>query len=541
MKKYLLLLILALASFVAIHAQPIAVPIPTDTTSKLEILPGSGRYTYNKIDSVTTIVSLAARARIKQDKTLIEADSAVINLNTKIMEAFGNVHINDSDTLDTYSQYIKYFGKERKAHLTKSVRLTDSKGGVLLTDDLDYDMSTRVATYSKGGKVLNKTTVLKSKEGTYFGDSKDVIFRKDVVLIDPEYKLIADSLLYNTGTEIARFICPTTIIAKGGRRIYTRDGFYNLRTGEAYFGKRATIVDSTQSIVADKSAIDDKTGIAQFEGNVIYKDTIQGVTILTNKLNVDRKNGIFLATEHPVMILKQDNDSLYITGDTLYSGRLTQRMKIKDVPVIVDTSKVPMPMLDLEGKDSTKNRFFEAFHHVKIFSDSMQAVCDSMFYSSVDSAFRLYTKPILWANNSQITGDTIYLFTKNKKAERLYAYDNGFIINRIRPNFYNQVKGRTVNAIFFDGNIDYVRTKGNAESVYYAQDEKEKFVGMNKATADAIDMYFKNKAAHRVVFRKDLKGTTYPMRGISLADSQLAGFNWQDDKRPKTKFDLFGN
>ena len=541
MKKYFYFFLIAVlsASINNVCAQPVAIPISSDSSSKLEILPGSGNYSFEKIDSLNTIITLARRARIKQDKTLIESDSAKVNLYTKIMEAFGNVHINDQDTLNTYSRYIKYFGKEKKALLKSAVRLTDSKGGTLTTEELLYDLNTRIATYNNGGKLVNKNTVLTSKEGTYYSETKDVIFKKNVVLIDPEYKLVSDSLLYNASSEIVRFVAPTTII-NGNRKIYTRDGFYNLKTGEAYFGKRATIIDSTQSIVADESAFDDKNGLAQFKGNVIYKDTAQGVSILSGAMSLDKKNSTMLATRHPVMILKQDKDSLYITADTLYSGRLTDRGKIKNIPVVTDTIKNKR-VFDLNGKDSASNRFFEAFHHVRIFSDSLQAVCDSMFYSSVDSAFRLYTNPVVWANNSQVTGDTIYLFTKNKVAERLYAFENGFIINKVNNNFYNQVKGRTINGLFIDGNIDFIRTKGSAESVYYAQDEEEKFIGVNKATADVIDMYFKDKAANKIVFRNDLKGTTYPIQKIKPEELKLRGFNWQEAKRPKTKYELFAN
>ena len=534
------LLVLVAANPSNLYAQqPVVIPIATDSTGKLEILPGSGNYSFEKIDSLNTVVTLARLARIKQDKTLIEADSARINLNTKIMEAFGNVHINDEDTLNTYSQYIKYFGKERKAILKKAVRLTDSRGGVLNTEELLYDLNTRIATYSNGGKMVNKKTILTSKQGTYYSDTKDVIFKKDVLLIDPEYKLITDSLLYNANTEIATFIAPTTIITNT-RKIYATSGFYNLKTREAYFGKKATIVDSTFSITSEEMAFDDKSSTAQFKKNVIYRDTAQGVTILSGSMNMDNRNKNFLATEHPVMILKQDKDSLYITADTLYSGKLTDREKIKNIPVVTDTIKTKR-VFDLNGKDSASNRFFEAFHHVRIFSDSMQAVCDSMFYSSVDSAFRLYTNPILWANNSQITGDTIYLFTAKKVAERLYAFENGFMINKVNNNFYNQIKGRTINGLFKDGSIDFIRTKGNAESVYYAQDEDEKFIGVNKATSDVIDMYFKDKAANKVVFRNNLKGTTYPIQKISAEELKLRGYNWQDAKRPKTKFELFEN
>ena len=64
----------------------------------------------------------------------------------------------------------------------------------------------------------------------------------------------------------------------------------------------------------------------------------------------------------------------------------------------------------------------QGFHHVRIFSDSLQAVADSLFYSGFDSVFRLYTDPVIWAVDRQVSGDTIYLYTKNKKPERFICF-----------------------------------------------------------------------------------------------------------------------
>ena len=113
--------------------------------------------------------------------------------------------------------------------------------------------------------------------------------------------------------------------------------------------------------------------------------------------------------------------------------------------------------MNLKNKDST-NRYFEAYRNVRIFSDSMQAVCDSMFYSFKDSTFRLYQDPILWAKEkTQITGDTILLFTKNKKAERMKVFENSFLVNKLDPEVYNQIKSTRMDGYFRDGNIDSVQ------------------------------------------------------------------------------------
>lgn len=507
-----------------------------DTASKLQILK-AGRYNFENKDSLTSLLSLGVDVQLRQDKTLFYSDSVVLNQISSIMEAFGHVHINDNDSLNTYAKYMRYNGKERKAFLRDDVKLMDTKGGVLTTKELNYDMVTKIAIYKTGGKVVNKKTVLTSKEGEYFQDLHEVYFRKDVVLTSPEYQIYTDSLQYNTETEKATFIAPTTIV-NGKRKIYTSSGSYDLKTGKAYFATRSSIVDSTYSLTADRMASDDATGLGQAEGNVVYVDTANGVSLLAGKAFTNKKNASILAVDKPLMIIKQEKDSVYVTADTLFSGHISDLDTSIKIPIIIDTAGKKWQKPDLLGKDSGQNRMFQAWHHVRIFSDSLQAVCDSMFYAGTDSAFRLYRDPIVWANKSQITADTMYLFTKNQNPEHLRAYFNGFMINQAATYQFNQVRGNTINAWFKEGEIDYVRAKGRAESVYYATDEYDKFIGMNRATADAIDMFFEKRKPKIVKFISDLKGTTYPMRQIPAEQDKIKGFKWQEDRRPKTKFEM---
>lgn len=515
---------------------PVAPFVDTATILKIE---RALRLNVEKIDSVTTLQSLAGNVRVRQDKTLFFADSAVINQRTSVMQAFGNVHINDNDSMHTYAKYLRYIGSERLAFLKDNVKLVDSKGSVLTTSELEYNLNTQVAIYKKGGKVVNKKTVLTSTEGEYYGNTKDVIFKKNVVLRDPEYDIFTDSLLYNATTEIATFIAPTTIVNQG-RIINTKAGYYDLKLGKAFFRERPRIIDSTTSATADDMAFDDKEGIGELRGNVVFVDSANNLLVFGNQIFVNNKKSSFLATQKPVMIIAQDGDSTFISADTLYSGKLSDLPADRVVPVITDTSEGGYIAPILLGKDSAMDRFFEAWYNVRIFADSVQSVCDSLFYAGTDSAFRLYCDPIVWSNDSQITADTIYLFTKDKKSDRLQAFFNGFIVNKVGNSLYNQVKGNTVNAWFKEGAIDFVRAKGRAETVYYAQDEGNSFIGMNRATSDAVEMFFEERKPKRVKFVNDLKGVTYPMRQIPPEEDRLKGFNWLEEKRPKSKFELFG-
>jgi hypothetical protein len=196
---------------------------------------------------------------------------------------------------------------------------------------------------------------------------------------------------------------------------------------------------------------------------------------------------------------------------------------------------------DKEKEDSSTDKFIEAFYHVRIFSDSLQAVGDSLFYSMQDSTFRLFKEPVAWAQSNQISGDTLYLFLANKKPERLYVFENAMALNLAdssSKDYYNQLKGNSINALFNDGQINFMRAKGSAENVYYGLDDFKRFTGVNKSEADMIDISFEDNKPQKVVFRNNLIGNSYPMRQVNHEDLKLRNFKWQEDRRPKSKFQM---
>ncbi|MEJ7626930.1 MAG: OstA-like protein [Ferruginibacter sp.] len=517
-----------------------------------------------------TIQMLAGNAIVRQGQTTLSGDSIAFNPATGIAEVFGNVHINDADSVHTYAQYLRYIGAERIAYLKRNVKFTDGKG-TLFTNELEYNLQTGVANYKNGGRVVNGSTVLTSRDAVYYSDTKDVYFKKNVHLTDPKYDITADSLLYNTQIKTATFISPTHIISKSGV-INTRSGTYNLETGEALFYDQTEFSDSTHFASGRTIAIDEKSGMVNIEGNGKLVDSVNKVIVLGDQIFLDRKKNSFLATRKPIMILYQKNDSTYISADTLFSGlrmyektevrkvnkntnttkttttqatpfvtdsmQINSELKLSDTINIIKDSSVNISTANVSSPDSI--RYFIAFHNVKIFNDSMQAVSDSLYYSTEDSVFRLFQDPVFWNDKTQVSGDTMYLFTANKKPRQLNVFNNSLVINKPEDGIFNQVSGRTLNGYFIDGSIDNIRVKGSpAESVYYPQDEDSAYIGMNKSSGDVIDIFFINKELNKIKFVNNVNGTLYPIKQIPGELKLLKGFKWLDARRPKNKLDLF--
>jgi len=575
---FLLILILSSLSGVA-QEQPVAI---TDTSSRLIRIVKAKSIRQKTIDSATTLLTLAGDAVVNQGNTTIYGDSIVVNQLTGIAEVFGNVHINDADSVHTYAQYLKYIGNERIAYLKRNVKLTDGKA-VLNTNELEYNLQTGIAKYSKGGKVVNGSTVLTSEDAVYYSDTKDVFFKKNVHLTDPKSDIVADSLRYNTLFKEAYFIAPTRIKTQNGL-INTSSGTYNIETGEALFLNRTSISDSTRFMSGDKIAFDEKSGTIEIEGRGKMVDSVNSVIVLGDNLLIDRNKNSFLATRKPVMILYKNNDSTYISADTLFSGLRkydsSQNIMYNTADTLVrqDSATVTKALTDsvytgdstgvaLKVKESVKQqsdndtaaakkgtqyidisnsgskdsiRYFIAFHHVRIFNDSLQAVSDSLHYSTEDSTFKLFKDPVFWNDRTQVSGDTMYLFTKNQKAERLYVFNNGLVINQTKEGLFNQMAGRTINGYFNDGSIENIRVKGTpAESVFYPQDDDSAYIGMNRSSGDVIDIHFVKKELNKIKFINDVNGTLYPLNQIPADAKFLKKFEWMDKRRPKNKLELF--
>ncbi len=607
----------------------------SDTVRVVEILK-TNRFDFKTIDSVTQLQILVGEVQIRQGATLFWADSVVYNEKANFMQAYGNVHIKEADSVNIYSQYLQYDGNKKLATFRNNVKLSDPNS-TLYTNEMDYDMNGKVGTYRNGGRIESKQTTLTSKGGYYYADIKDIYFIGDVKMSDPEVALASDSLLYNTSSQVATFIAPTTI--KSGKSVInTREGYYDLKLKQAKFGSRSRMQDSTSTMVADDFAFDDKTGFGEAKGNVQYKDTAQGALLFANRVFFNKEKKNFLATEKPVMVVVQKSDSVYIAADTIYSGLMQDlaQMKngyisafdtvkgkqvlqvdsilsndsivivttdsaqaitdsvsivqqkdsvvapittapvlekpvvlpakdsvatkkspvLKEKPVLVLTDSIQLPAADsnlVAAVDTTEKkrirpkeeldtiRFITAFRNVRIFNDSLQATSDSLFYSGVDSVFELYHNPVAWSKGSQVSGDTIFVFTENKKPKRMYVFENALLVQNVYDTaaFFNQIKGRTINAYFIDGELDYVKAKGTAESIYYAQDDDSAYVGMNRTTADMIDIYFKDRSPKKIKYSSSVKGTTYPIRQLPDDQKKLSNFQWLESKRPKSKLELF--
>ena len=112
-------------------------------------------------------------------------------------------------------------------------------------------------------------------------------------------------------------------------------------------------------------------------------------------------------------------------------------------------------------------------------------------------------------------------------------------INQIDSTpYFNQLKGTRLNALFENGEMNFMQAKGSAENVYYFQDEQKHFISVNKSSCDVINIYLENNEPKKVSFLNKYEGTAYPMRTANHENLKLRKFRWLNGIRPKSRADL---
>ena len=505
--------------------------------------------------------------QVRSDDIVMTCDSAYLNARENKIRAYGNVDIMKGGSSSAKADYVEYVGNTAQAFMKGNVQIFDN-GSNLITDNLTYNLKSKIGVYRNGGQLVSDGTTVSSDYGKYNGRSKQSYFKGNVFITGEDADIESKELTYNTETKNIVFLDQSTIYGKDAV-ITTRQGRYNQKTGLANFSRRTSVENSEQIIHANKIKYNEKTGsgsargkvqIIDLEKNTIlycdaanynketgygiarghvkYVDTVENLELVGGKVEYNEFNDFLVATENPLLTTITENDSILIAADTMIALRAVDIIKL-GARTIVNKKSTYKLLHQKQDEVFDDKKIIVCNKRVQIYGDSLQAVCDSMAYLQTDSTFQLFKKPVVWNADQQAEGDTIYLYMANNKVERTELRSNSYIFNDTKyPKMYNQIKGRDIDAFFKENEIQRAVVMGNAESVYYATDDSEKFVGLNRAEGARIKMLFENKQVQRIVFYNKPKGAFYPMEKIEEKDRFLDGFSWKEKLRPKSREQL---
>lgn len=501
MKKIFLLLYLILCIL-------LSTKVFSQATKKIEIRNSDYIEYDEKVGS--DIQKLVGNVMFEHAAYKMYCDSAYFSAK-QIINAYGNVHIEQGDTLHLYGDYLKYSGETKLAEVRDNVRLID-EDMYLETEFLDFDLAQDLGYYFNGGKIYNGENTLKSSIGYYFARDKVFFFKDTVEIRNAKYNIYSDTLKYHTETEISYFFGPTEIISDNNY-IYCENGWYDLKLNISQFNKNAYYKNDEQLLKGDSLYYERDNGIGKAFNNVELIDTIENI-ILQGQYGYYQENPEkALLTEDAVFMQITEGDTLYLHADSLLS--------------------------DLYTTDTLGDyKIIRAFHKVKIYRFDMQGMCDSLSYSFKDSIIRLYDNPVLWSEENQLTSDFIEIHTLEGIVDKIKLYGASFIVIIEDTLRFNQMKGKNMIGYFKDNELYKVDVMGSGQTIFYPK-EQETIIGINKAECTDMIIYLKDKKPDKVYFLKQPQATLYPPDGLSREELYLKGFSWLDKQRPKSKQDIF--
>lgn len=419
---------------------------------------------------------LSGDVRFRRGGMYMYCDSAHFSDVTGNFDAFGNVRMEQGDTLFIYADQLAYEDSLKLAVLYaddgKNVRLIN-RDVTLETPVFNYDMGIDLGYYENvGGKLFDSLNTLTSRDGEYNPTSKEAIFTGAVHLVSRNntsgdtLDIFTHNLYYNTLTHVAKMDDESTVRNSDGI-IYTSNGEYNTESTMTQLFSRSTVVSLMESslgttLTADTIYYDRKLARGEAFGNMILTDTINKMILegdygyfdsmidsafVTGRARVIQYQPVGDGDFNPEKVdtlyvndnFTRSSGTIYLHGDTIRAFRnILQRTDtiyldepaladslaaVKAVPslpadsiVLTDSvATVPQrPFRTVEAADTV--RYVIAAPHVKFYRNDMQGLCDSLTYVSTDTMVYMDYNPIVWSDNRQIFGDVIKIHLKDSVA-----------------------------------------------------------------------------------------------------------------------------
>ncbi|MDR1600849.1 MAG: hypothetical protein LBS42_00260 [Tannerella sp.] len=456
---------------------------------------------------------LTGNIRFRHDSSFMYCDSAYFFEQSSSLEAFGNVCMEQGDTLDIHGDYLLYDGNTKIAKMRMNVVMrniqSDSTVVTLFTDSLNYDRTTGIGYYFEHGMIVDAENELTSLYGQYSPSTKLAIFQDSVRLENPQFDLSSDTLHYDTGTKIATILGPSVIVSDSGT-VHTSRGWYNTADNTSLLLDRSEIHSGDRLLTGDSIVYNRATGFGEAFGNIFIHDTLNKIILEGQYGHYHEKTEFAFATDSARCLEYSQGDTLYMRADTF----------------------------EMATADSSR-RVLKASRRVRFYRTDIQGVCDSMLFDTKDSILYMYGDPVLWNEQYQLFGDTIKTYMRDSTVDYILVQPFSFAVQQLDSSAFNQLKGREMYAWFEGKTVRMIYIDGNAETIWYSAEEDGTITEMNRTQSSYLRIWFKNSKLEKLLVWPEPQGTLTPIFLLTPEQRKLKNFYWYDYLRPLDRDDIY--
>jgi hypothetical protein len=299
--------------------------------------------------------------------------------------------------------------------------------------------------------------VLSADSGVYFFDEGRAFFQSNVRLIDSLSVLTSEELTY---------------FKKQDKSIAVEN---------------VKVVDDKSELNADTLIHYRKTKITYADGTVRLKSYKDNTTIFGHHLEDFANKKYTIITENPLMM----------QIDTTTISETDSVSEISIDTLLINCKK-------MEGLRDTAD-LFKAIDSVKIYRGGFASVNDfTLFLKSKNQIITEKInddspRPVLWYENSQLSGDSINIFLEDNEIRFLEIFGNAFMLsqNINYPDRFDQSSSKNIKLHFENSKLQRAEFDGKVQSIYFLYEDDEPN-GLTKSTAISATIIFENNEVSQV-------------------------------------------
>ena len=257
-------------------------------------------------------------ARFLHNNAYLLCDTALWNVDTEIIEAWGKVSIIQDETVLT-SDKLTYLIKQDLAQFRGSVvQLTDKDHNTLRTRHLDYNTKDSLAVFMNGGSMRDKDgQIIESRTGTYDTKVKTFTFNIDVNMFSDSVFVKTRDLKYESELNLATFGSATDVWQENNM-LSSKRGWYDRGNEVFFFTDNVHVMSEDQEGWCDSLYFYRNSANIRMLGNAQVSDTTRNVFSLAGRIDyVDSLSKVTLTRKPAVITQTEEQDG---SIDTVYLG-----------------------------------------------------------------------------------------------------------------------------------------------------------------------------------------------------------------------------
>ncbi len=192
-----------------------------------------------------------------------------------------------------------------------------------------------------------------------------------------------------------------------------------------------------------------------------------------------------------------------------------------------------------DGRDTTQIRFVKGWRNAKIYRTDIQARCDSLYFSQLDTLLRMYQDPVIWnEGRHQLSGESVVMKVKDNSFDRANLHGNAMIISQEDTVHFDQIKSTEMLGYFnADNTLRRFDALGGVNAMFFMQEDSV-ITMLNSKQAQYMMVTMKNGTAERLKYYETVESDAFPVYDLPRDKQRLKGFKWRLSEQPKSRMEI---